>query len=573
MPLLDIAITQSTFQNNLGSSGVQSFIFGTIPNYCLLRHEDRWASLRKSLQNTGNSKFNLSQLIKKSHHKFLVKAVATLEPKCSVQTIDEEKRNKVLSFNAEPHEEDSEEVAEREKLRRKRISKANKGNTPWNKGRKHSPETLQRIRERTRLAMQNPKVKMKLANIGHSQTPETREKIGVGVRLGWQKRREKLLLQETCLFDWQNLIAESARKGLLEEEELQWDSYQVMNERLQQEWLASIEYRKTTPRPKGSKRAPKSLEQRRKIAEAIAAKWADPEYRSRVTSALAKYHNIPEGAERKVRRKPSGRSQSPRTPKKKVNDGESSASSETKVHTQKPKSKKRTAPKYKDPLANSKLEMLKTIRAKRGVSEAKKNEALEQAKLLIAEAEKAATALEIAAKRSPVARASLIEARKLIAEATQSIESIENQDPSSEYDTTTGPQNHENPVTDDHVGVNGTGTGFVQKTDDQNPVIGAYNTPMLEEMGMNHKLPSRFGGYEFSKLDIGSFIGKKSELRELIDQQHVHELNGTTKLNGLSSHHHVTKSQNHEERVPPISAKTATKKWVCGRLVEVEEDE
>lgn len=33
---------------------------------------------------------------------------------------------------------DSEEVDERERLRRERISKANKGNTPWNKGRKHS---------------------------------------------------------------------------------------------------------------------------------------------------------------------------------------------------------------------------------------------------------------------------------------------------------------------------------------------------------------------------------------------------------------------------------------------------
>lgn len=96
------------------------------------------------------------------------------------------------------------------------------------------------------------------------------------MRIGWNRRREKLMLQETCHFEWQNLIADASRRGLLGEEELQWDSYEILDEQLEQEWLESIEQRKKTPRPQGSKRAPKSAEQRRKISEAIAAKWADP---------------------------------------------------------------------------------------------------------------------------------------------------------------------------------------------------------------------------------------------------------------------------------------------------------
>ena len=97
----------------------------------------------------------------------------------------------------------------------------------------------------------------------------------MGVRLGWQKRRKMLLLQETCYFDWQNLIAEASREGYNGEVELQWDSYEILKEQLEAEWLESVEKRKTMPRPKGSKRAPKSPEQRRKISEAISRKWAD----------------------------------------------------------------------------------------------------------------------------------------------------------------------------------------------------------------------------------------------------------------------------------------------------------
>lgn len=84
-------------------------------------------------------------------------------------------------------------------------------------------------------------------------------------------------MQETCFYQWQNLIAEASQNGhLIGLEELQWDTYNILYRQLEQEWLASVQERKSMPRPKGSKRVPKSLEQRRKIAKAIAAKWEDP---------------------------------------------------------------------------------------------------------------------------------------------------------------------------------------------------------------------------------------------------------------------------------------------------------
>ncbi|CAL5439082.1 unnamed protein product [Camellia sinensis] len=340
-------------------------------------------------------------------------------------------------------------------------------------------------------------VKMKLVNLGHAQSEETRMKIGNGVQTGWERRSEKLKLQETCYFEWQNLIAEASRKGFVGEEEKQWDSYEILDEQLEQEWLESVEQSrkmarpkgsKRAPnsleqrrkiseaisakwaetcyfewqnliaeasrkgfvgeeekqwdsyeildeqleqewlesveqsrkmaRPKGSKRAPNSLEQRRKISEAISAKWADPArayvafsaenaYRDRVCTALYKYHGTPVGAERKRKRRPSSERQ-PRTQnptKKKANDTDNSTGNVT--ESQKRRTRLRSnMPLFKDPLASSKLEMIKNIRAERAAAENKKTEAIERVKLLKAEAEKAAKALEAAATRSPLAQAS-----------------------------------------------------------------------------------------------------------------------------------------------------------------------
>lgn len=146
----DIGVTQSSFQKCFSHSRLQSFINGTIPKCSMSQLDDKWASFRISFKNTGDLNSNWGRFYKSSHHMFLIKAVATLEPECSVQGKGEEKESNVILSPEEQQSsvldsttsKESEEVDEKEKLRRMRISKSNKGNTPWNKGRKHSPGNL-----------------------------------------------------------------------------------------------------------------------------------------------------------------------------------------------------------------------------------------------------------------------------------------------------------------------------------------------------------------------------------------------------------------------------------------------
>ncbi|GMI91709.1 hypothetical protein like AT1G53800 [Hibiscus trionum] len=559
MPLLDIASAQPSLQSPLVPVRAQTFI-----------HAQLLSNPWKSSKLPKRVNFHVGQLENPSGI-LQIRAVATLEPKCSVPKEDVHKKSQLgggstpLSTRLESFKpgDSDEELDEREKLRRRRISKANKGNTPWNKGRKHSAETLQRIRERTRLAMQNPKVRMKLANLGHAQSQETREKIATGVRMGWERRREKLLVQETCHFEWMNLVAEASRKGYLGEEELQWDSYKMLDEQLTKEWLESVEQRKTMPRPKGSKRAPKSPEQRRKIAEAIAAKWSDPEYRERVCSALAKYHGISEGALRKPKRKPTTCTQSKQSPsKKKANETSYSSTSETITPIERLRLRRKNKPLYKDPMASSKLEMLKNIRAQRATEELKKTEAVERARLLIADAEKAAKALEVAAVKSPVARASLIETRKLIAEAIQSIESIDgvyisvdSAEPVSLVEKTMHLENSSLSQADQKE-VNG--NQILSLSEKKDLSFSNFMLPRIVNGDSDEKLTSpSSSSYSLSTLDLDNLI-KKSDSPKLLNQLETNRIiNGTkaeVKNNSVAS-----------------KAVAVTKKWVHGRLVEVAE--
>lgn len=409
---------------------------------------------------------------------------------------------------------------------------------------------------------------------------ETKKKIGVGVRMGWERRRGKLMVQESCYFEWQNLIAEAARRGLAGEEELQWYSYNILDEQLKTEWLESVEQRKTMPRTTGSKRAPKSPEQRKKIAEAIAAKWADPEYRERVCAGLSKFHGVPVGVERKPKRKPRAITQSSKqTPKrKKETDTDCSPRNEPNKQIEKFKLQRSNRPLYKDPSASSKLEMIKNIRAQRAAAESKKTEAIERARLLIAEAEKAATALEVAAVKSPIARASLIETRKLIAEATQSIESIE----TGQITSNNGNDGFPSVVSAELVSQGEKETEEKENGDvdllEQVRVNGNQTLARGKDEDFNFAsftMPGKPNGEEILRTNSNGYSLQMLNLESLMVQSDYSATHlGYLEPNGAEYEKNPQPNGSEVEntKVEKLSKpETVTKKWVRGRLVEVTE--
>lgn len=132
----DIATAQPSLQSHLVPLRAQTLIQGQVLS-------NPW----KSSQLPTRLNFHVGHLETLTQGgKLQIRAVATLEPKCSVPKEDGRNTSQ-LGRDSSPSStqleslksgDSDEEPDEREKLRRMRISKANKGNTPWNKGRKHS---------------------------------------------------------------------------------------------------------------------------------------------------------------------------------------------------------------------------------------------------------------------------------------------------------------------------------------------------------------------------------------------------------------------------------------------------
>ena len=179
-------------------------------------------------------------------------------------------------------------------------------------------------------------------------------------------------------------------------------------------------------------------------------------------------------------------------------------------------------------------------------------------RLLIAEAKKAAKALEVAATKSPIAQASLMETRKLIAEAIQSIESIETGQITSHENgsyPSVAPNNLisqvEKDASADRREVNGIPI-MPSKDEDFN-----FSKFTLHESLNNEEelLPSSFSGSGSSPFSFHSIMDHSDRIEP--------NGNGDCQKDPLPN---GAKVQSLKEETPSKLV-TVTKKWVRGRLV------
>ncbi|XP_057795944.1 stress response protein NST1 [Salvia miltiorrhiza] len=107
-----------------------------------------------------------------------------------------------------------------------KTSHGNKGRVPWNKGLKHSEETRERIRRNTKEALKDPKVRKKMSEAPRVLSNQTKVKIRASLTKLWGRRLRLKRSREKFLQLWGESIALAAKKGGVDQQELEWDSYE-----------------------------------------------------------------------------------------------------------------------------------------------------------------------------------------------------------------------------------------------------------------------------------------------------------------------------------------------------------
>mmetsp|Transcript_4401 Transcript_4401/g.13340 ORF Transcript_4401/g.13340 Transcript_4401/m.13340 type:complete len:496 (+) Transcript_4401:226-1713(+) len=180
---------------------------------------------------------------------------------------------------------------------KEKISRANKGNIPWNKGKKHSEETRRKIAERTRAAMLRPEMreKMRRMNVGRKHDMETKRKIRVKVqesntlktlREGVKVKKGKLQIPMKVSkytsgpvpFEYPQSLREKLNKFI---------NAKLGDQKFVDE-LNSIYEGATSAVKGGAHRQSRKLseETRQKLSLKIREMWADPAYRERVMDGM-----------------------------------------------------------------------------------------------------------------------------------------------------------------------------------------------------------------------------------------------------------------------------------------------
>ena len=201
-----------------------------------------------------------------------------------------------------------------EQLRRKRIGSANAGKVPWNKGGKHSKETIEKIRATTLKHMQDPKyrerlkqsyngsnarhsaftrAKIKRASVDRARSKKIEHATEESVKI-WGPKRGRNGAASSGMFARRNSAVMTVyfgvngaadiarlRKRQKEDEKLRQKEQRELKKKIISNLVAK---RRTMLKAKPKKRQKRSSEHRKKISEAIANKWRDPEYVAKMRS-------------------------------------------------------------------------------------------------------------------------------------------------------------------------------------------------------------------------------------------------------------------------------------------------